>query len=839
MLGRLRAALNDKAIDAEVALVQASRVSPRRLGRLIRWLEWAIEEAEPRRALQLRCQLQTLLAIRYQMVGSAEDLRRALRLAEKVTAAIAPDHPLYSLAIAGLGTVLTMMYQADGDPAHLDAAIAAGLPLVGGEQPHPALGFSVTSMIANARVFRWEVIGELEDLTSAIEMMRRLVLHSPVDLPDRPAILARLGMALLMWYEMSEDDEHLNEAVASCLEAAQTVGQRHPERPEILTNLAIVLSHGGRQHDGEPALVEASVRASEEAVQTVSAGSPNRVRIINRHVAVLMCAGELLGRRDLLDEAIEAGQAILAELPADHPTRALCLGNVATAARMRFDRSGDAGDAELAVCAWREVTGTARVRPWTRLDAAQKWGLLEGGRGEWDSALAGYRVAIAALPRLAHGGLSRPDQELQLEKRAWIGLASDAAACALHTGNACLAVELLESGRAVIWAQTLAGSSAPEPVSAAGLVAGWAVDGPAIMVNFSRWRGDALVVSRMGIRAVPLPGLVFDDAVDVVFDYLRALTEGDDPGACQRALQDVLAWTWETIAEPVLAALGYDYRGRGPDARPPRVWWCPTNIFSLVPMHAAGYHGPGAALGASVIERVVSSYTPTLRLLSGPEPLGPEPLGPEQPLGPEPLGGQACGPPRLLITAVPAAPCLPTLALSEVEKLASLFPGERHTLLDGEAATRDRVRADLARHEYVHFGCHGQQDLAHPSAGGLRLYDGVLTIAELTAGPRPPGELAFLAACQTAAGGLVNSDEAISLAAALRFAGWRDVIGSLWAAPDTSAAEVATAVFTTVADPARRTSDQIARALHRVTLDRRNRAYSHPLLWAPFLHLGR
>jgi hypothetical protein len=109
------------------------------------------------------------------------------------------------------------------------------------------------------------------------------------------------------------------------------------------------------------------------------------------------------------------------------------------------------------------------------------------------------------LLRLAHGGLSWPDQELQLMRRAWVGLASDAAACALNTGNPYLAVELLERGRAIIWAQTLAGGAAEESASAADLVTGWAVDGPAIMINFSRWRTDALVVSRMGIREVPLP----------------------------------------------------------------------------------------------------------------------------------------------------------------------------------------------------------------------------------------------------------------------------------------------------------------------------------------------
>ena len=325
----------------------------------------------------------------------------------------------------------------------------------------------------------------------------------------------------------------------------------------------------------------------------------------------------------------------------------------------------------------------------------------------------------------------------------------------------------------LIWNQ-VADRTAPEPVSAQDLVAGWGVDGSAIVINFSRWRSDALAVSRAGIRLVPLPDLAFDEAVDHVLGYLRVLLEGDDTAERQRSLSDLLAWSWERIGRPVMEALGYVYRG--PDAELPRVWWSPTNIFSLVPIHAAGYHAPAGVPGDSVIERVVSSYTPTLRVLSGAAP------------------ARETSPPRLLIAAVGGG-----LGLGEVDHLVKLFPEGRHTLLTGESATTRGVPQALADHDYVHFGCHGRQDFAQPSAGGLALHDGTLTVAELAAERRLPGKLAFLAACEAAAGGLVNSDEAISLTAALRFAGWRDVIGPLMPVPDSSAAAIARAVFTAVA----------------------------------------
>src|SRR5271155_5103814 len=76
---------------------------------------------------------------------------------------------------------------------------------------------------------------------------------------------------------------------------------------------------------------------------------------------------------------------------------------------------------------------------------------------------------------------------------------------------------------------------------------------------------------------------------------------------------EILEWLWDVLAEPVLRRLGHD----GLPAETgnwPRVWWCPTGILSLLPIHAAGYHR-GDRLGDSVLERVISTYTSTIRAL--------------------------------------------------------------------------------------------------------------------------------------------------------------------------------------------------------------------------------
>lgn len=77
------------------------------------------------------------------------------------------------------------------------------------------------------------------------------------------------------------------------------------------------------------------------------------------------------------------------------------------------------------------------------------------------------------------------------------------------------------------------------------------------------------------------------------------------------------------------------------------------------------------------------------------------------------------------------------------------------------------MEAELARHAWVHFDCHGTQDLDNPFRGGLVLHNQTLTVANLAGVRRDHGEFAFLAACKTAVGGIRVPDEAITLTTAL------------------------------------------------------------------------
>jgi CHAT domain-containing protein len=314
--------------------------------------------------------------------------------------------------------------------------------------------------------------------------------------------------------------------------------------------------------------------------------------------------------------------------------------------------------------------------------------------------------------------------------------------------------------------------------------------------------------------------------------YLTALQEfqatgtGTARAAMERAIIDVLAWLWDAIAEPVLDAAGH--RHPPGDGQPwPRLWWCPTGPLTVVPLHAAGHHDdPG---DRSVLDRVVSSYTPTLRALSSARTRPPA----------GPAGG-------LLLIALPETPGaspLPAVA-AEQAFLTGLLTGTRCTVLAGADATRANILRELDTHTWTHAACHGDQNMADPSTGGLVPYDwntaGLVNVLDLTSADQAGGEFAFLSACKTATGGVAVLDEAISLTAALHYAGWRHVIGTLWTVWDDAAAEIAQDTYVRLARDGRLDPARAAEALHHAVRGYRHRAdhRRQPSRWAPFLHTG-
>jgi hypothetical protein len=667
-----------------------------------------------------------------------------------------------------------------------------------------------------------------EDLDESVGLLRTAVGATADGDPARPGRLSTFGLALRARFERTESEADLAEALERLNAAVEICPAQDPDRAEYLLNLGLAFKTRFEK-DGSPEDFHAAVSAWQQA--TTIKVAPAEVRATAAHQWGAMAAAA--AKRDLALEGYAEAVSLLPLLGWRGLNRDDQLHQLGRWADLASDAAACAilvGQPQRAV----ELLEQGRTVVWSpALETRTDLTALEGA----DPALATrIRQVRTVLDDAAW------DETANIAERPPDPVSTIAASTERARRRMALATEwadLMDQARGLV------PDFIREPRAAELQRA--ATDGPVVIVNLSRYGCHALIITTRDVRAIPLPKLEVDDTLDRADGYLEALRRREDEAvsaailieladAAEATTNDTLEWLWDSVANPVLTNLGYTHTPDGD--RWPRIWWCPTGPLTLLPLHAAGYYRakransdtamsavtPNAPGHASVLDRVISSYTPTLRTL----------LRARQ----QPEAGPAGR--RLLIVAMPETPGQPSLPQAELdaERLARRFPND-HTLLPGPQATRARVLIELTGHAWVHFACHGRQDLERPASGGVAVHDGLLTVSDIAGERLENAELAFLSACETAVGGIRVPDEAIHLAAALQFAGYQHVIATLWSTTDRSARVIAEDTYRSLSDSAQRLDPaRAAEALHQATRRRCHHLPDYPTRWASFIHLG-
>lgn len=164
-------------------------------------------------------------------------------------------------------------------------------------------------------------------------------------------------------------------------------------------------------------------------------------------------------------------------------------------------------------------------------------------------------------------------------------------------------------------------------------------------------------------------------------------------------------------------------------------------------------------------------------------------------------------------------------------------PGPANHQLIGPAASCAAATVGIADHDWIHFACHaGPLDSDDGTVNrGFVFWDGDLTITDLAAQPERRGGMAFLSACQTAAGSDEHPDEALHLAAAMQFIGYSHVVATMWSIKDDAAPLAAEAFYTMLSQEGHDTTSALRTAIIGL---REETDPTNPFIWAPYAHYG-
>jgi tetratricopeptide (TPR) repeat protein len=777
------------------------------------------------------------------------------------------DYALVS-CLHGLATVYVDQFWHSGDVSSLDTAeehFRAALAMVDENDLDYA---TILTGLAEALMVRHHLFGDEGALDESIAL-RRLAVARAIPADMRTVAQTNLAAGLVAKYRIQRDVSLLDEAERVQRIAVQTISAGDRQRWVAHSTIGnIYFERYLGTHDvvwldkAEPWLRQAADAAPTD---------PASAECLADFGQLLRERFQLSGERAVGHGAVDAIRRAVQLTPPDSRSRDTRLVNLAGA----LSETGSTGEA-LSVL--RDVAYLPIAAPRTAASAARRAGRLAMHFDDAGQALELYRHAVSLLPKVVPWELSRADQEQGLGALA--GLAGAAAAAAIEAGDVTEALVMVETARGVLLSRefdlrdrrhrlrTLAPELArrfEHAVQAlnASHSRGFIQEPGPRMDALARHRAlstkfDAAVTEIRGIDgyhdflgspsiesiirdagpgstvglvhgdrgayaivvesgrhfSIALPGVTPDMIAAQAGAFLEAIEVATDPRATAAAriaaeeqVHAGLEWLWDRVTVPVLGRCGT------------RITWIPSGLFALLPIHAAGYHR--ASGHRTVLDRVVSSYGPTVAAL-----------------GRSRRRSIAAAPAGTLVVGLSDAPGLTRLVHAgyEAEQVAALAPGAE--LLDGPAATREAILRRLPTVRHFHYAGHAESSWTGDGSGRLLAYDwqtAPLTAADVAGLSLTGADLAFLGGCDTALNAIKLADEAVTILAAFHLAGFRHVIGGLWALDDEAQAAVAEHVWAHVR---RDGTADVAQALGEAIRAQRDQWRRYPSTWAGYVHVG-
>ncbi|EKM60632.1 uncharacterized protein PHACADRAFT_203794 [Phanerochaete carnosa HHB-10118-sp] len=828
------------------------------------------------------------LAERFSYVLERDDYSKKVDYGYEALSLYPPGHPRRTRIMKPLLASLLQQSWARGNLEEVDRSIDCMRELLQ-TAPDSIDSFrpDLISALSNALQRRFDMTGQLNDLTDCIRYGYDGLSLCPKGHPRRPRILTGLSFHLVRRHSETRQLEDLNSSISLLREALSLHTPESSGRIDVLNFLVQSLSARSKETK-DPQDLEESMRYLEEALQlspsqpsflqdsamcylqrydqTGELGDLDKAICYYRELlsispdgsALSLSPGLLLsvplldryrelGNLEDLDECIDLARRALSSYPSElgHSGRGRALGILTSALGIRADSTGNEADTLEVILHQKELAVSAFGSGClSRLQTATHWASLAHDRNH-PSTLEAYRTGLELLEQ---NFAYFPTLEMQHEAVREAGsLSSNGAAYAISQGDIKLAVEMLEQGRATLWSQVrrlrtpldqlaadgdsihlrdafleksraleALNTSANPFISRSGIGEGddpygrmletkhrltaelnevieqirvkfpdflslpsydklkaVSAEGPVIIINHSLFRSDAIILAPGDkLRCVQLDDTFHKQAIDLSEKLLQARQVFKS--SAQKEYDRVLRLTLKVLGELLVGPVVEKLRELGVEEGS-RIWWCPTSVVSALPIHAAGpltmSESKSSKSKVYLTDLYIPSYTPTLTALIEARKAPTGSGGPVERAG---ILGVA-----LLDKSLQAV-------AGEIDVLRTRFPGDKLTLAMGNGCNRDAVVAGLAERPWVHFACHGTLKASEPFNSALILSgDERLSLLDIVKAGLHNAELAVLSACHTAEQTQDSAmDEALHLAAAMQFSGFRSVVGTMWQVQD-------------------------------------------------------
>jgi tetratricopeptide (TPR) repeat protein len=728
---------------------------------------------------------------RHQWTGSLNDLNSAVSHYRNAVDSTLSGHPSYGPRLHNLAGALLKHYAEHGDVGELKDAVKLMETAVETAHQRRAIA-TFNSSLGGAYIRMFQKSEDLLDIQKAVEALKKAE-----EAAEDPGLLyvavANLGVAYSSRAQHTKLRVDRDDAIDTTKRALKIL-KDDIRRADLLMNLGQEFHTLFLEHHSEAG--REAIECYEEAFRTVLARPTTRISAAIAAAEIREAIDPTMKEAaDLLTQAIELLPMITLDLQSSDQFHLLRkyhkLAPFATAMALEAD-----------------------------FPAEKAFRLFEIGRGLLLGHLLDSRAEISAL-KDNHSELAerliRAHKVLYSDTTTQDVFRVQRKRAAAEYGQTVAEIRKLEEFHDFL--------QLPDSAQLAKRNITW----PIVAINIHRLRSDALIIRNTVITSLQLC-INIEDVVKYGSwtRFSMDLLEGNESEAHQR-FEHAMKWLWDCVAEPVLRHLGYCDT---PKSDWPRVHWILGGLANLFPIHAAGDFQSPRSAASTVLDRIISSYSPTLKALIHAYDRASN------------LDSASGLESSAMIVCMEHTPGLLEKkqlinALAECNSVQRGLQNITSEIILNP--TRDEVLSGLTRCSIVHFACHGVSDQGDPSKNKLLLRDWrqrPLNFRILSKTEFSRCRLAYLSACGSAENkNLELSDESVHLVGGFQIANVPTVIGTSWKIDDSESATVVERFYADLLEDADIDIRRASKALHKAVRHQRDNG-ARPLIWGATIYYG-